>query len=730
MIELATVILGVLLILGATVIAWRFTRKPPPELFDTKTATIGTHKPASRPAEQLSIETGQALFERTGMTGTVELIRNRLGLSSDNWKNDALPVLVNYAEFVQLLPASESHHHAQPGGLLIHTLEVASYALTARQGMKLPPGATPEDQVRAASVWTMGVLLAAMLHDVGKPISDVLVHLYGEEPRRCLGQWNALAGSMSHWSGASHYVVDFPDQKNYESHQRLGVALLHALVPSRTLNWLATDTRLLPELLSYLDGKDQGVFSEIVSKADSYSVAANLSAGTRVRFARARQAPLIERLMIGLRTLVSEGHVPVNRPGATLFVDPDGEHAWLVSAVIAEKVRKLLEEREQRLGHAAGIPTDNTRLFDTWQEYGASVSPPPEFGKGSVWWVRIDIEGWSQVLTVLKFKMEILFGSDPKIQRPLALRGSITPIDPALAKADRETESRATEEAAVLYTSPAEVGQEDSQSAQIADPSHSPAGGLENLLVQYDSAGRPVKPASKVDTVESRIDQEPPAPIHTAASVSTKVESEFLDAAESVSAMHSTAPASVGSPATVQAFVIPKAKPAPKNKAYGAEARPNAEAFMTWVQQSLGNGELTYNESESVVHFVAEGMALVTPKAFKLYLEQHSYQGDLGSSASPLNALQRDIQKGGYTMRNKGDKSSFHKYKVIQADGQEGTATITTYVIPNPQAYIRPVPSPNPLLVLTLSSNKAEGEGAAPKRAYEPKGRMALYLKQ
>ncbi|MDO1762441.1 TraI domain-containing protein, partial [Escherichia coli] len=67
------------------------------------------------------------------MQGTVRSIGSSLGLSAQSERRDVEPLIQQLAEFVQLLPASESHHHAQPGGLLIHLLEVARSALHFRE---------------------------------------------------------------------------------------------------------------------------------------------------------------------------------------------------------------------------------------------------------------------------------------------------------------------------------------------------------------------------------------------------------------------------------------------------------------------------------------------------------------------------------------------------------------------------------------------------------------------
>lgn len=91
----------------------------------------------------------------------------------DSW---ILTAIHRFAALVQLLPASQSHHHSIPGGLLDHSLEVACNAIRLRQGYLLPPEAGAEEQARQASAWTVAVVCAALLHDTGKIAVDMEIH--------------------------------------------------------------------------------------------------------------------------------------------------------------------------------------------------------------------------------------------------------------------------------------------------------------------------------------------------------------------------------------------------------------------------------------------------------------------------------------------------------------------------------------------------------------------------
>lgn len=719
----------------------------------------------TRPARQMRIADAATLFEYTKTNGLVAQIRQNMALDQGNFGRDVMPLLNGLAEYVQLLPASESHHHAQPGGLLEHTLEVAAYALRLRQAQKLPLGAAPEDQMELGPVWSYGVLVAALLHDIGKPVADVVIDLYGTDVNRPLARWNGLGGAMNQAASrcqATHYTVDFPAQRDYKHHHHLPVVLIHALVPRSGLLWLSSNAALMTELMGYLNGEipeeSASAIRNLIKEADSLSVAANLATGNRTRFASARQMPLIERLMLGLRALVQEGNLSVNRPGANMFIDPNGQFAWIVSKPAADKTRELLERRETLLAGAAGLPTDNTRIFDTWAEYGVLVQAPKEFGTGSVWSVRIDIEGWSQELTVLKFPMDALFVGDAK--RPMPLVGAITPVAPSaastraasgiggsasggtaasIASGGNSGNVEPTIETAgaaiqTLATAELDTGAANLDFLNLAPESNGSHGSADpselNDLRQaaamaaghdgdWDDDGIDMNkslsvPVPATSAAQSPVSTPAPIPTHTPP---TEDEVEYLAQEDDVQSVQVQAPQSPSKPVQAMPQALHQALPQVAHKPKGAQRKPcpNADAFMGWVQRGLGDGELNYNESDAVVHFVKEGMLLVTPRAFKRYLETNKFQGSIGEATDELRALQAEVQRSGAIVGN--DASKFHYYRTTRRDGTPG-ANITCYLVPNPQAYLAPVPAPNAALVRAESKVPEKKPGLAVPRTF------------
>jgi hypothetical protein len=182
------------------------------------------------PNAELQVFGFQKFIERTRSATLVELLRIKLGFPREVFERAVSPVIEGYAEFVQLLPASESQQHGNPDDLFARALDVASRALDYRRGQILPRGAAPEVIGAQAHRWTYAVFVAALLSGIGKNRLDV--------------------------------------------HEKLAAQLFDRLVPPSVLEWLAADTALMRELLVFLSGVNSaqaGAISALVLRAAAES---------------------------------------------------------------------------------------------------------------------------------------------------------------------------------------------------------------------------------------------------------------------------------------------------------------------------------------------------------------------------------------------------------------------------------------------------------------------------
>lgn len=690
------------------------------------------HAPtAPRPATQLPVRGPDQLVEATRTADLMRSIERRTRFSSSIFGRDCMPVLEALAEFVQMLPASEAHHHAQPGGLWIHLLEVADAALTLRAGLELPQGATTEERKRLEHRWTYAVLIAALLHDVGKPVTDVKVMLFSTDPRA--GRpWAPLAGSMR-TAGAHWYSVAFDDAagRDYRAHQKLAAMLLHQFVPPRLMRWLSEDGDVLSQLLAFLAGEaPECTLADIVKRADSDSVRRNLQHGPRTRFSTARTRPLIERLMEALRRMLHEGaQLPLNRPGAAGWVHEGC--VWFVCARLADEVRGYLSQHES----LQGVPgkDKNDRLFDTWQEHGACKQSADG---GAVWRVRVECDSWRSpdTLTVLCFPLERLYPCPENY--PAAMNGRIVAERPATSSGG--TGSASTTEAPRSRPNAAPTLVEPGTVATTASPvalsAAAPVAHLDSPSLpptEPEPAAAPSAKSPETPSGDPTADQSHPPPSPVAHPAPTPPAHEtppthlplrearpneqddgLLSLGESAALVErAVAACTLPSSAAVTTLGPPMRPHQPGQQPKPRRGpTPASEAFMAWVAHSVGSGDLKYNEEGALVHFVQQGCLLLSPEIFRRFLDVHRElaEGPVATlreshGEKAFSRLQNELAKSGWTQRN-GDEN-LHYAAFVKADGSLSRKA-SFYLVPKPYLFWNPVPPANDRIKVLPSPKK------------------------
>jgi integrating conjugative element relaxase (TIGR03760 family) len=358
---------------------------------------------AEAPARLLRPQSAAALLATPRRQRLLEHIWQRTALSRSQFATLYGAPLERYAALVQRLPASESHHHAYPGGMLDHGLEVVAYALKLRQSHLLPIGAPPEAQAAQAEAWTSGTTYAALLHDIGKIAVDL--HVEHDD------------GSVWHpWHGPLRrpYRCRYRKDREYRLHGAATGLLYRQIIGADILDWLSGYADLWTTLLYALTGhyEHAGVLGELVAHADRASVAQELG-GDPCRVVAAPKHALSRQLLEGLRHLV-RSELRLNQPGPS-----DGwltdDALWLVSKTTADRLRAHLLSQG-----ASGIPEKNTTLFDVLQDYQL-VQPTPD-GK-AIWRATVrSNSGWSHSFTFIRLTPALIWEAE---SRPALFAGAV-----------------------------------------------------------------------------------------------------------------------------------------------------------------------------------------------------------------------------------------------------------------------------------------------------------------
>lgn len=384
-------------------------KKASPAPSVSPTPSVDSPKGLMRP------ESSASLLATPRRQKLLEHIWQRTSLSRQQFTTLYRAPLERYAALVQHLPASESHHHAYPGGMLDHGLEIVAYALKLRQSHLLPAGAAPEAQAAQAEAWTAGTAYAALLHDIGKIAVDLHIE-YAD-------------GTVWHpWHGPLQqpYRFRYRKEREYRLHNAAtGLLYTHILDPA-IFDWLSGYPALWSALLYVLAGQYEhaGMLGELVTQADQASVAQALGGDPTRALAAPRQA-LQRKLLDGLRYLMKE-EFKLNQAGPS-----DGwltqDALWLVSKTVSDKLRAHLLSQG-----IDGIPASNTSVFNVLQDHGIAQATPD--GK-AIWKATVTSDtGWSHSFTFLKLAPALIWEAN---QRPLPFRGTVSvEPEPALDSAD------------------------------------------------------------------------------------------------------------------------------------------------------------------------------------------------------------------------------------------------------------------------------------------------------
>ena len=389
-------------------------KRVPPTAGTPPTSAIETPKGSMRP------ESAASLLATPRRQKLLEHIWQRTSLSRRQFATLYLAPLERYAELVQQFPASENHHHAYPGGMLDHGLEIVAYALKLRQSYLLPAGVTPEAQAAQAEAWTAGTAYAALLHDIGK----IAVDLHVEH----------ADGSVWHpWHGPLRkpYRFRYRKEREYRLHSAATGLLYARLLDRDIFDWLSGYPDLWAALLYVLAGQYEhaGTLGELVVQADQASVAQELGGDPSKALAAPKHA-LQRKLLDGLRYLLKEAF-KLNQAGpADGWLTQDA--LWLVSKTVSDKLRAHLLSQG-----IDGIPASNTAVFNVLQDHGI-VQPTPD-GK-AIWKAVVTSDaGWSHAFTFLKVSPATIWDA---ADRPAPFAGRVlvdeeqagpTPLAPAVA---------------------------------------------------------------------------------------------------------------------------------------------------------------------------------------------------------------------------------------------------------------------------------------------------------
>ncbi|WP_027601712.1 MULTISPECIES: MobH family relaxase [Pseudomonas] len=588
---------------------------------------------------------GQDLLALPRRQKLMENIWQRTSLSREQFASLYRDPLGRYADLVQQLPASENHHHAYPGGLLDHGLEIVAYALKIRQNYLLPIGAPPESQAAQAEAWSAAVAYGALLHDLGKIAVDIEVVLEDGKP------WHPWHGRIE-----KPYRFRYVKGRDYQLHGAASALVYFQVLPPHVLDWLSGYRELWSSLIFVLAGQCQhaGVLGEMIVQADQASVAQELGANPQ----RAMEAPrnsIQRQLADGLRTLVIE-KFKLNQPEGPSDGWLTQDALWLVSKPASDQLRALMLSQG-----VEGIPTSNAPFFNLIQDQAIiQVNAQDK----AIWKATIDTgHGWKNTFTLLKVSPALIW-PDPA-DRPAPFTGTLTLEQPDGAEPDQQRPEQVSGSVGPAFPLTQNVthvtSSQEMPSSETLPPPAFQTGldSMDETLALADELFGEAAPSAAIPTHQPLPDV---------------VEDGFID------------------------HITEHLAKAPISSTNAADL---GQAFVAWTRQGVLSHKLVINDAKALIHTVDGTAFLVSPGLFKRYALEHPHI-HADAKARGIEAwqlVQRAFEKL-KTNRKTADNLNIWICEVI---GPRKSKTLKGYLLENPTAIFTHPPFDNVSLRLQVT---------------------------
>lgn len=216
----------------------------------------------------------KAIWEQ--FTPQIDQFRVAIDLKQDDWVNHVLPVLENLIRFCHLIPASEAHHHAEVGGLIRHSLEVAIHAMRRSEAFLYGREGAAELKDSLAERWRLAIALGGLFHDIGKPITDLTV----VSDQKGLNKWSPYQVGLSQWLqyvGTSNYFIIWRPRR-YGRHEVAAAFMAREILGPSCIHFLCEyGTEIATALFEALAGtNEEERFGLLIRSADQDSVSMDL----------------------------------------------------------------------------------------------------------------------------------------------------------------------------------------------------------------------------------------------------------------------------------------------------------------------------------------------------------------------------------------------------------------------------------------------------------------------
>ena len=274
----------------------------------------------------------------------VDQIREAAFATPEVFEQFYLESLRRFACYAHLLPASQTHHHRGAGGLLRHTAEVALWSLQSGSRVLLPGEQAPRRRRELEPRWHLAVFFAALCHDLGKPVTDLVVS------NRDGGRvWNPFAEDLCAWANrheVDRYFLHWRENRG-KKHTVVSTLIVERIIGQDGITWISEGgNELVIWMLETINGHPsaENPIHDLVIRSDQVSVERDLRS-LGVAFTGYEIGLPVERFLVDImRRLVRDGNWRINDPGSRLW-HMDG-HLYLIWPIAGEEIAAVINQEK------------------------------------------------------------------------------------------------------------------------------------------------------------------------------------------------------------------------------------------------------------------------------------------------------------------------------------------------------------------------------------------------
>lgn len=363
--------------------------------------------------EGFTVFSGEKLLEQH--EPIIRRIKYIAGVNHAEFDRLYMPILVKYAEFVQLLPASQNHHHKGAGGLLRHGLEVGKMALELTSGIMFSGKESTELKRVLEPRWRFATFVAGLLHDVGKPVSDIEVI---DKNGRII--WNPFERTISMWAkdnDLQRYYIRWRHERKHKNHEMFSGLISNALIPEYCNAYISEGgPQVTGAMMASVSGlaktDERDSLHQLVLKADSWSVKNDL---VNNNSDSVKGTPVEMYIVDTIRGFInsSDKKWKLNASGGRLWYSEEG--LFIIWGGAADDVKAQL-----RKSGIPGIPHNSDTLAEILSDHGYIEKYIYDSGEESLYWkIKMSFGDKSHVFKMLKFARTGIFYEDLSSYEPV-----------------------------------------------------------------------------------------------------------------------------------------------------------------------------------------------------------------------------------------------------------------------------------------------------------------------